>query len=63
MGRTVPAMVSGIIEFILRVGLALIVGATGFELGIFGAEVSAWFGAAIFLMVSYYRCIRKTTPV
>ena len=63
MGRTVPAMVSGIIEFILRVGLALIVGATGFELGIFGAEVSAWFGAAIFLMASYYRCIRKTTPV
>lgn len=59
LGRTVATMVSGIVEFVLRVGFAMLVGWSGFEAGIFGAEVSAWFGAAAFLSVSYLRCIRK----
>lgn len=58
MGNTVVPMVSGIIEFALRVGISAIIGITGYQNGIFGAEVSAWFGAAIFLMLCYYRSIR-----
>lgn len=58
MGNTVVPMVSGIIEFALRVGISTIIGITGYQNGIFGAEVSAWFGAAIFLMLCYYRSIR-----
>ena len=59
IGNTVVPMISGIIEFCLRVGLAIVVGITGFETGIFGAEVSAWFGAAIFLGIHYYRAARR----
>ena len=59
MGNTVTTMVSGIIEFCLRVSLSIVVGVTGFQYGIFGAEVSAWWGAAIFLMIGYHRCYRK----
>lgn len=59
MGRTVATMVSGIVEFVLRVSLAFLVGWSGYQNGIFGAEVSAWFGAAVFLAVSYFRGIRK----
>lgn len=59
IGNTMATMVSGILEFVLRVSLATVVGITGYEAGIFGAEVSAWYGAAIFLMVSYYGNIKK----
>lgn len=61
LGHTVVSMVSGIIELVLRVSLATVVGITGFQTGIFGAEVSAWYGAAIFLMLSYYRTVRRLT--
>lgn len=59
IGNTVSPMLSGILEFFLRVGLAFLVGYTGYQNGIFVAEVSAWLGAAIFLAVSYYRSIKK----
>lgn len=62
MGNSVVSMTSGIVEFCLRVGLSLVVGITGFEYGIFGAEVSAWYGAAIFLAISYYRLVTKLFP-
>ena len=55
MGNTVIPMVSGFIEFGIRVGISVIIGFTGFEYGIFGAEVGAWVAAAIFLSLSYYR--------
>lgn len=61
MGNSVVSMTSGIVEFCLRVGLSIVVGITGFEYGIFGAEVSAWYGATIFLVVSYYRLVRNKT--
>ena len=54
MGHTRSAMVSGIIEFVMRVGLAVIVLFTRFSDGLFLAEVAAWLGAAIFLGVRYY---------
>ena len=61
MGNSVISMKSGIVEFCLRVSLSILVGITGFEYGIFGAEVSAWYGAAIFLALSYYRIVHKNT--
>lgn len=59
IGRTVDTMVSGIIEFVLRVGLAVLVGHLGYAAGLYGAEVSAWFGAAVYLAISYFRGMRK----
>ena len=61
MGNTLAPMASGILEFCLRVGLSAVVGYTGYQTGIFGAEVSAWYGAAIFLGISYLISIRKHT--
>lgn len=59
MGNTVIPMLSGILEFVLRVSLSITIAVTGFQYGIFGAEVSAWWGAAIFLTISYYRHYNK----
>lgn len=59
LGRTMSTMASGILEFFLRVGFSILVGWSGYQNGIFGAEVSAWFGAAAFLSVSYLHYIRK----
>ena len=59
MGNTVVPMISGILEFCLRVSLSAVVAFTGFQYGIFGAEVSAWWGAAIFLMIGYFRHYKK----
>ena len=59
MGNTIGPLVSGMIEFVIRVGISLVVGYTGYQNGIFGAEVAAWTGSMLFLMISYYRCIRK----
>ncbi len=59
MGNTAVSMISGALEFILRVGISVIVGFTGYELGIFGAEVCAWIIAAIFLAISFYSKVKK----
>ena len=59
MGNTMVAMVSGMIEFVLRVGVAVVIGMTGYEMGILAAEPAAWFGAAVFLMVGYYVSVAK----
>ena len=59
LGNTLATMVSGIIEFCLRVSLSIAVGITGFQYGIFGAEVSAWWGAAIFLALSFVKAYKK----
>ena len=61
LGDTVRSMVSGIIEFILRVGGAFIIGFTGWRRGIFATEVSAWIGASIYLAISYYFSFYKHT--
>ena len=58
-GNTVVPMISGIVEFTMRVGISLLIGYTGFENGIFGAEVFAWTGAATYLYINYRRIIRK----
>jgi len=57
MGNTVIPLVSGMIEFIIRVGCSAVISFTLWQDGIFCAEVGAWLGAAIILAVSYYRNI------
>ena len=53
IGHTLATFLSGIIEFALRVSLSFLVAYTGFQHGIFGAEVSAWWGAGIYLMITF----------
>ena len=59
MGNSVVPMLSGIIEFALRLGGAALIAFTGYQNGIFGAEVSAWIGAAVFLGIHYYRSVKR----
>ena len=59
VGNTVATMISGGLEFCIRLAGSVIVTLTGCANGIFAAEVSAWFGAAIFLTVSFYRYFHK----
>lgn len=54
MGNTFISMISGIIEFIMRSGVAVIVGITGFKNGIVAAEPVSWFGGALLLIIVYY---------
>lgn len=59
MGNSIVSMISGIIEFIMRVGVSLIIAHTGFESGIFAAEVAAWLGAAVYLMLTYRKNYKR----
>lgn len=59
LGNTVVPMLSGIIEFIIRVTVAFVVGKIGYESGIFWAESAAWVGAAVFLFAGYCRDMKK----
>ena len=59
VGNTFMTMVSGGLEFVIRVIGSAIVVATGVAYGIFIAEVAAWFGAAGFLTFSFYRHFNK----
>lgn len=59
LGNTVIPMLSGIIEFVLRVTVAFIVGKIGYESGIFWAESAAWLGAAVFLFTGYRKNMKK----
>ena len=59
MGNTVLPLVSGIAEFVMRaltaVFLPLLIG----ENGIFYAEIMAWTGATVILVISYFAVIGK----
>lgn len=58
LGNTVIPMISGVVEFIMRVGVALLLPLLIGSDGIFYAEICAWTGAAILLAVSYYKMIK-----
>ena len=61
MGNTVMPMVSGIAEFVMRTGSALLLpGLIGYT-GLFWAEVLAWAGADVILIPSYYRMFRQAS--
>ena len=54
MGNTRIPLLSGIVEFIVRVGGAVIIGVTLWQMGLFLTEVLAWAGAAVLLCGAYY---------
>ena len=60
MGNTVLPMVSGIAEFIMRAASAILLPAVVGESGIFYAEIMAWAGADLILVISYFVVIKKT---
>lgn len=59
LGNTVIPMASGIVEFFMRVGAAMLLPLLIGQTGIFYAEISAWSGAALLLAVSYFCLMRK----
>ena len=59
MGNTVVPMLSGMLEFGLRVGVSIAIGMSGQQEGIFFAEITAWTGAMIFLFAGYVKTYKK----
>ena len=57
LGDTMIPMLSGVVEFFIRVGVALLLPKIMGQNGIFYAEITAW--TAVLLAVSYYIRIRK----
>ena len=55
MGDTRIPLLSGVMEFLMRVITAVVIGFVGYPNGIFYAEVLAWTGAAVLLAAAYYR--------
>ena len=59
MGNTMLPMLSGIVEFIMRTGAALLLPLILGEIGIFFAETAAWLGADVVLVISYFITAKK----
>ena len=59
MGNTVLPMLSGVAEFIMRTVSALLLPRLWGENGIFYAEIMAWMGADVILVISYFLVVRK----
>ena len=59
MGNTALPMASGIVEFVMRTSAALLLPALIGSTGLFFAEVSAWVGADLVLIPSYFLVARK----
>lgn len=59
MGDTVLPMLSGIAEFVMRTGAAVLLPVLFGEKGIFFAEILAWAGADVILISSYFLRMRK----
>ncbi|MGN1142529.1 MAG: MATE family efflux transporter [Oliverpabstia sp.] len=59
LGNTVIPLASGIAEFVMRIGVALLLPKLIGQDGIFYAEICAWSGAALLLCISYGWIIRK----
>ena len=59
MGDTVKPMLSGVSEFVMRTVGALTLPMVLGNAGVFYAEVSAWLGADVILIPSYFLTLRK----
>ena len=59
LGNTVIPMISGFVELGMRVGCALLLPALLGVWGIYTAEIAAWAGAAVLLIVCCYRRLRR----
>ena len=58
LGDTVAPMLSGIIELVMRMGTVLLLPLLIGEWGVYIAEIMAWFGASVMLIISCYRRLR-----
>lgn len=63
MGNTILPLVSGIAEFVMRAVTAILLPMLIGETGIFYAEIMAWTGAAVILVISYFAVIGKVERV
>ncbi|MDE6984060.1 MAG: MATE family efflux transporter, partial [Lachnospiraceae bacterium] len=59
MGNTVLPMLSGVAEFVMRTVSALLLPRLAGENGIFYAEIMAWTGADVILVLSYFVVVGK----
>ncbi len=59
LGNTTVPMLSGFVELGMRVGSALLLPALFGIWGIYTAEIAAWIGAAVLLIICCYRELRK----
>lgn len=59
MGNTVLPMASGIAEFLMRALAAILLPRFVGETGIFYAEILAWTGAVVILVISYFVVMKK----
>ena len=59
LGDSVRPMISGIIELVCRVGIAIAVAYIGYESGIFLAEIFAWTGAVVYLGYHFRKRLKK----
>ncbi len=59
LGDTMVPMVSGFVELALRVGSALLLPMVIGYWGVYLAEIAAWIGAGVFLIIGCYRRLRK----
>ena len=59
LGNTVIPMISGFVELGMRVGCALLLPLFFGVWGIYTAEIAAWIGAGVLLIISCYRELRK----
>jgi putative MATE family efflux protein len=58
LGDTVVPMVSGFVELALRIGAALLLPMVIGYWGVYLAEIAAWVGAGIFLIIGCYRRLK-----
>lgn len=58
LGNTFIPMLSGILEVVMRLSFCFTIGRASFR-GIAFSEVSAWIGAFVMLMITYYVVIRQ----
>lgn len=59
LGNTVLPMISGFVEFAMRTLVAIFLPLLVGQIGIFFAEISAWTGADVVLIISYFIVISK----
>ena len=59
LGDTFIPMISGFVELALRIGSALLLPGLCGVWGVYFAEITAWIGAGIFLMIGFYYRIRR----
>ena len=59
LGNTGLPMLSGVVEFLMRTVIVLFLPLAVGEIGVFFAEIAAWLGADVVLVISYFAVTGK----